>query len=72
VVPQRYDAKALEAAGTVPNLDSPQGGDLKIAGAGDQMTVNGAPVLCGTIPTKNATVFVGGTHECAAGHARDL
>ncbi|WP_246257556.1 fasciclin domain-containing protein [Amycolatopsis anabasis] len=58
VAPQRYDAKGLEAAGTVPNLDSAAGGDLKIEGTGDKLTVNGAPVLCGNIPTRNATVFV--------------
>ncbi|MGW4207067.1 fasciclin domain-containing protein [Lentzea sp. NPDC004789] len=55
VVPMRYDAKGLQAAKTVKTLS---GGDLTIAGSGDNLTVNGAPVLCGNIPTKNATVFV--------------
>jgi uncharacterized surface protein with fasciclin (FAS1) repeats len=55
VVPMRYDAKGLEAAKTVKTL---AGGDVTIAGSGDNLTVNGAPVLCGNIPTKNATVFV--------------
>jgi len=55
VVGKRYDAKGLVAAGTVKALT---GQDLKIAGSGDTMTVNGVPVLCGNIPTKNATVFV--------------
>jgi uncharacterized surface protein with fasciclin (FAS1) repeats len=55
VVGKRYDAKGLEAAKTV---DSLTGQKLTIAGSGDTMTVNGAPVLCGNIPTKNATVFV--------------
>jgi uncharacterized surface protein with fasciclin (FAS1) repeats len=55
VVGTRYDAKGLEAAGTVKALN---GGELRIAGSGDNLTVNGAPVLCGNIPTKNATVFV--------------
>ncbi|GLZ30708.1 fasciclin [Lentzea sp. NBRC 105346] len=55
VVGKRYDAKGLEQAGTVKALN---GGELKIAGSGDNLTVNGAPVLCGNIPTKNATVFV--------------
>ena len=55
VVPQRYDAKGLEAAKTVKTLS---GADVTIAGSGDSLTVNGAPVLCGNIPTKNATVFV--------------
>jgi uncharacterized surface protein with fasciclin (FAS1) repeats len=57
VVGKRYDAKGLEAAGTVESLNT-AGGPVKIAGSGDNMTVNGAPVLCGNIPTKNATVFV--------------
>ncbi|MEU4802274.1 fasciclin domain-containing protein [Actinosynnema sp. NPDC023587] len=55
VVDKRYDAKGLESAGTVKSLT---GQDLKVEGTGDAMTVNGAPVLCGNIPTKNATVFV--------------
>lgn len=55
VVGKRYDAKGLEAAKTV---DSLTGQKLTIAGTGDTMTVNGAPVLCGNVPTKNATVFV--------------
>ncbi|MFC5057975.1 fasciclin domain-containing protein [Saccharothrix xinjiangensis] len=55
VVGQRYDAEGLEAAGTVKSLT---GQELTIAGSGDAMTVNGAPVLCGNVPTANATVFV--------------
>jgi uncharacterized surface protein with fasciclin (FAS1) repeats len=55
VVPMRYDAKGLAAARTVKTLS---GSDVTIAGSGDNLTVNGAPVLCGNIPTKNATVFV--------------
>lgn len=55
VVPMRYDAKGLQAAKSVKTLS---GGDVTIAGSGDNLTVNGAPVLCGNIPTKNATVFV--------------
>ncbi len=55
VVGQRYDAEGLVAAGT---LDSLQGGKLQIGGTAAAPTVNGNPVLCGNIPTKNATVFV--------------
>ena len=55
VVPMRYDAKGLQTAKTVKTLN---GTDVTIAGSGDSLTVNGAPVLCGNIPTKNATVFV--------------
>nr|WP_204764970.1 fasciclin domain-containing protein [Lentzea nigeriaca] len=55
VLPTRYDAKGLQAAKTLKTL---AGQDVTIAGSGDSLTVNGAPVLCGNIPTKNATVFV--------------
>ncbi|MBB5954719.1 putative surface protein with fasciclin (FAS1) repeats [Saccharothrix tamanrassetensis] len=55
VVGKRYDAQGLESAGSVKALT---GQELKISGSGDAMTVNGAPVLCGNVPTKNATVFV--------------
>ncbi|WP_326951942.1 MULTISPECIES: fasciclin domain-containing protein [unclassified Amycolatopsis] len=57
VVGKRYDAKGLAAAGTLDSLNA-AGGPLKIEGTGDNMTVNGAKILCGNIPTKNATVFV--------------
>ncbi len=55
VVGKRYDAKGLQAAGTVETLT---GQSVSIAGSGDSLSINGAPVLCGNIPTKNATVFV--------------
>ncbi len=55
VVGTRYDAAGLVQAGT---LDSLEGAKLKIGGTAAAPTVNGAPVLCGNIPTKNATVFV--------------
>ncbi|MGQ0716165.1 MAG: fasciclin domain-containing protein [Pseudonocardiales bacterium] len=55
VVGQRYDAAGLVEAGTVDTL---QGGKLTIAGTETAPTVNGAQVLCGNIPTENATVFV--------------
>lgn len=57
VVGKRYDAKGLESAGTLESLNT-AGGPLKIEGSGDNLTVNGAKILCGNIPTKNATVFV--------------
>ncbi|MGK3204547.1 fasciclin domain-containing protein [Amycolatopsis sp. MEPSY49] len=57
VVGKRYDAKGLESAGTLESLNT-AGGPLKIEGSGDNLTVNGAKILCGDIPTKNATVFV--------------
>ncbi|OXM47946.1 fasciclin domain-containing protein [Amycolatopsis alba] len=57
VVGKRYDAKGLESAKSLESLNT-AGGPLKIEGSGDNLTVNGAKVLCGNIPTKNATVFV--------------
>ncbi|MDQ4105425.1 MAG: fasciclin domain-containing protein, partial [Actinomycetota bacterium] len=35
-----------------------QGSKVTIGGTPEAHTVNGTPVLCGNIPTKNATVFV--------------
>lgn len=60
VVGTRYDAKGLESAKTVTSL---AGGELTIGGTADAPTVtdpagNTAKVLCGNIPTSNATVFV--------------
>ena len=55
VVGTRYDAAGIMQAGT---LDSLEGAKLTIGGTAAAPTVNGAPVLCGNIPTKNATVFV--------------
>ncbi|MGW4826332.1 fasciclin domain-containing protein [Amycolatopsis japonica] len=57
VVGKRYDAKGLATAGSVETLNT-AGGPVKIEGTGENMTVNGAKILCGNIPTKNATVFV--------------
>lgn len=60
VVPQRYDAKGLVAAGKTTEL---AGGDVTIGGTATAPTLtdgqgNTANVLCGNIPTSNATVFV--------------
>jgi uncharacterized surface protein with fasciclin (FAS1) repeats len=60
VVPKRYDAAGLVEAGKTTEL---AGGDLTIGGTADAPTVtdgmgNTAKVLCGNIPTSNATVFV--------------
>lgn len=56
----RYDAASLVAAGTVTELT---GGTLKIGGTAAAPTITDgkgatANVLCGNIPTRNATVFV--------------
>ncbi|KJK43673.1 fasciclin [Lentzea aerocolonigenes] len=55
VVPQRMDKDGILKAASLPTV---QGGTLKVEGSGDNVTVNGAKVLCGNIPTANATVFV--------------
>ena len=55
VVGQRYDAAGLVSAGSVASV---QGGKIAITGTEGAPIVNGAQVLCGNIPTKNATVFV--------------
>ena len=60
VVGQRYDAKGLVAAGQTTEL---AGGTLTIGGTAEAPTItdgqgNTAKVLCGNIPTSNATVFV--------------
>ncbi|GAA1302111.1 fasciclin domain-containing protein [Saccharothrix xinjiangensis] len=55
VVPQRMDKDGILDAATLTTV---QGGSLKVAGSGDDLTVNDAKVLCGNIPTANATVFV--------------
>jgi uncharacterized surface protein with fasciclin (FAS1) repeats len=55
VVPQRYNAQGLVDAGSVPSV---QGGMVEITGTPDAPLVNGNEVLCGNIPTANATVFV--------------
>jgi uncharacterized surface protein with fasciclin (FAS1) repeats len=55
VVGQRYDAAGLVQAATVDTLE---GAKLTIGGTPSAPTVNGAQVMCGNIPTKNATVFV--------------
>lgn len=55
VIPQRYDAQGLVDAGSVASV---QGGMVEITGTPDAPLVNGNMVLCGNIPTANATVFV--------------
>ncbi|HZZ47567.1 MAG TPA: fasciclin domain-containing protein [Pseudonocardia sp.] len=59
VLVKRYDRAGLASARQVTTL---QGGQLQVADAGDTMNIqdNGkgtAHVLCGNVPTKNATVF---------------
>jgi uncharacterized surface protein with fasciclin (FAS1) repeats len=56
----RQSAEELKAAGTVTEL---AGGTVRIGGAGEEMTVADASgttanVVCGNIPTGNATVFL--------------
>jgi uncharacterized surface protein with fasciclin (FAS1) repeats len=61
VVPRRFDKASL--LGEQAGVATLQGGTLKITADGDNITVTDgagvvAHVLCGNIPTKNATVFV--------------
>jgi uncharacterized surface protein with fasciclin (FAS1) repeats len=60
VIAKRYDREGLVSAGKVDGL---AGGSLTIKDTGDTITVTDpsgqtATVLCGNIPTANATVFV--------------
>lgn len=60
VVVKRYDRAGLAAAGTVATL---QGGTLQVKNDGSSLDVTDntgqtAHVLCGDLPTGNATVFV--------------
>jgi uncharacterized surface protein with fasciclin (FAS1) repeats len=60
VVPQRYDAEGLVEANKVTEL---AGGQVTVGGTAEAPTItdgqgNTANVLCGNIPTDNATVFV--------------
>jgi uncharacterized surface protein with fasciclin (FAS1) repeats len=60
VIPQRYDAEGLADAGKTTQL---AGGQVTIGGTAEAPTVtdgqgNTANILCGNIPTDNATVFV--------------
>jgi uncharacterized surface protein with fasciclin (FAS1) repeats len=54
VVPGRLSPQDL--AGTHETLE---GSDLEVSGAGEEFTVNGgANVVCGNVPTANATVYL--------------
>lgn len=58
VVPKRYDAAGLAEAGTVTTVE---GSKLTITGEPGSLVIDQqeqASVLCGNIPTANATVFV--------------
>lgn len=59
LVDKRYDRQGLVAA---HSLTTVQGGQLVVSDAGDTLVIKGngrgaAHVLCGNIPTRNATVF---------------
>lgn len=54
VIPKRYDAAGLVKAGMVKSVE---GGEVTITGTAKEPLINGNPVLCGNIPTANATVF---------------
>jgi uncharacterized surface protein with fasciclin (FAS1) repeats len=48
----------LDPASVVGEQPTLQGGSVEVEGDESGMTVNGANVLCGNIPTANATVYV--------------
>lgn len=48
----------LDPEAVVGEQETLQGGTVTVEGDTDGMTVNGANVLCGNIPTANATVYV--------------
>jgi len=53
VVGEQLDPEAV-----VGEQETVQGGTVEVEGDTEGMTVNGANVLCGNIPTANATVYV--------------
>jgi uncharacterized surface protein with fasciclin (FAS1) repeats len=55
VVPKRYDTEGLINAKEVQTLE---GGAIKIKSRGEDLMANDGPVLCGNIATRNATVFM--------------
>ena len=55
VVGKRLDAQAIAQQDSLKTLN---GSELTIEGSGQDFTVNGNKVLCGNVPTANATVFV--------------
>jgi uncharacterized surface protein with fasciclin (FAS1) repeats len=57
VVPKRYSAQELASAGAMKTLE---GAPLTVSGDGLDLSIGAqhARVLCGNIPTSNATVFV--------------
>jgi uncharacterized surface protein with fasciclin (FAS1) repeats len=55
VVPKRYDKEGLIKATEVQTLE---GAAIKIKSRGDNLMANDGIILCGNIPTRNATVFV--------------
>lgn len=53
VVPGR-----LNPADIVGEQTTVEGGTVEVAGSGDNLTVNGATVICGGVQTANATVYL--------------
>ncbi|MCF6468413.1 fasciclin domain-containing protein [Nonomuraea sp. MG754425] len=39
-------------------LKTMQGGELTVKGTGENLTVNDAKVVCGDVPTSNATIYI--------------
>ncbi|MGG7466315.1 fasciclin domain-containing protein [Plantibacter sp. YIM 135347] len=53
VVPGQIAPDAIDGTQTTV-----EGGTVEVAGSGDNMTVNGAKVICGGVHTANATVYL--------------
>ena len=51
-------AGQLDPEAVVGEQEALNGGTLTVEGDTDGMTVNGATVLCGNVPTANATVYI--------------
>ena len=51
-------AGQLDPEAVVGEQEALNGGTLEVKGDTDGMTVNGATVLCGNVPTANATVYI--------------
>ncbi|GAA2115716.1 hypothetical protein GCM10009780_73910 [Actinomadura alba] len=55
IVNQRMAPRARAASSSIKTME---GGMLRISGSGDSLKVNDASVVCGDIPTANATIYM--------------
>ncbi len=54
-------AGQLDATQVVGTHKTVEGGSVTVTGSGDDLKVNGIPVICGNVKTKNATVYLIGS-----------